>query len=255
MAIALAAPSTLFRLQDQTAEQELRSLQALALALQGASPEYAGIAGEESAEEQMARQSQQLDALDSELAAFERRFASADPEVKRMLANMLSHEMTNPDMLMNGNDNFTDSYLPVATPTSSDSAQTFSIAGGQHPPQPGAIAHTGSEFGYLLQNTNSDLLPQAAQHPPSCVCSTTNTWQTLQGQGQTAHNEQIPMEVKQNSCTMGGGVESSSAAIFPAVTPANSLAQQAVHRDNLSDCAASLPMPASNPPVRRYPCT
>eukprot|EP00892_Ulva_mutabilis_P008734 jgi/Ulvmu1/6232/UM028_0090.1 len=237
----------------QDAEQELRHLQALALALQGATPELVGMSGEESAEEQMARQLQQLDALDSELAAFERRFASADPEVKRMLAHMLSPEVSSPEMFSHGNGSSLEPYFPVATPTSSDSAQTFPIAGGQHPSQNAAlsICNAGTDFGHQIQATHHVAFTQSAQHAPHLnACQAGDAWQTAmhEQQGHSPSDDGTAGGFKPQARAAEDGLEA-SAAMFPAVTPANSLAQQAVHRDSLADCAASLPMPASHPPA------
>lgn len=252
MTVTLALTTEL-RMQDQTAAHELRNLQALALSLQGIIPEHVDVNSAGSEDEQVARQLQQLDALDSELAAFERRFASADPEVKRMLAQMLSQDGTDSDMLMYGNDAPSEPCLPVATPTSSDSAQTFPTAGGQQVPHHSAISRpSGSDVGGPSRSAMPVTSAQGAQQcRRSSACLPSGTWQTpMNEQGHQAPDRPMAADVDMEPCGPTACGEFASTAMFPAVTPANSLAQQAVHRDTLSDCAASLPMPTSNPSVR-----
>lgn len=243
---------TTLRLQDLTAEQELRNLQALALSLQGVTPQYGVVSTDASADEQMAHQLQQLDALDSELAAFERRFASADPEVKRMLAQMLSQDMSNPNMFLHGNGTPAEQCFPIATPTSSDSAQTFPSAGGPHVQHHAAVSCTsgGGDYG---GSSRAAMPVTSAQggHQASSACPPSGARQAaVHGQGHLAPDEPMAIDGPSKPAAKKSGGDGALAAMFPAVTPANSLAQQAVQRDTLSDCAASLPMPASNPPVR-----
>lgn len=227
-------------------------MQALAFSLQGVTPQYGAANAEASEGEQMAHQLQQLDALDSELAAFERRFASADPEVKQMLAQMLLQDMSNPDTVLQGNVTPAEQCFPVATPTSSDSAQTFPCAGGEHVQHHAAIScsSVGGDYGGSARAV-MPVTSALGGHQSSSACPPSGTWQAaVHAQGRIAPDDSMPIDGNSTAVAQTVGGDGASAAMFPAVTPANSLAQQAVQRDTLSDCAASLPMPASNPPVR-----
>jgi hypothetical protein len=207
-------------LQERTAEDEFRNLQALAAALQtgnmgpGAGRVIGGApaVGPQHPDVYLASQ---LDALESQLDAFEKRFASADPEVKRMLA----HFITDPASATQAATADTDGCH--ATPQSSDSAQTQSGAQGDH------RWDCSSPIPALHPAARASVGHQGASHAvqPSPV------------------HQRLPR-------TMEVGIESSP--MFPALTPSNSLAQQVTSRDALADCAASMPMAISS--LVRPPC-
>lgn len=241
------------RMQDQAAEEELKNLRALALSLQGATAGFPETHAEGSENEQMALQLQQLDALDIELEKFERRFASADPDVKRMLAQMLSHDGLAPELIMFNNSTPGDPSFALATPDSSDSAQTYPIAERQPTPNR-AVHEVRGEAECLPGGAISDNAIGAANcQPPSYRASSEPGPKSSAGKAGVDGSIVSPGQA--NHTTTPYVTDTVSGALFPAVTPANSLAQQSTgQRDTLSDCAASIPLPACKTPVRHCLC-
>lgn len=107
-------------IQEHTAKEELRKLQVLAGALQNANnpPTEPGLCIPQR------DLSEKMDALNEQLDDFEKRFASSGPEVKQMLA----HLITNPSMA----EELALASDPNITPQSSDSAQTQSATDSGH---------------------------------------------------------------------------------------------------------------------------
>lgn len=69
--------------------------------------------------------SERMDALSEQLDDFEKRFASADPEVKQMLAHLISNPSAAEELALASD---TPTITQHQTPNSSDSAQTQSAA-------------------------------------------------------------------------------------------------------------------------------
>lgn len=104
-------------MQEHTAEEELRKLQMLAGALRSANEPSTGA--------HMSNQelSERMDALSEQLDDFEKRFASADPEVKQILAHLISNPSAAEELALASD---TPTITQHQTPNSSDSAQTQS---------------------------------------------------------------------------------------------------------------------------------
>jgi hypothetical protein len=99
-------------IQEYMAEEELRKLQVLAGALHNAN----NSASEPGAYMSQQELSDKMDALAAQLDDFEERFASADPEVRQMLAQLITNPAIADELAL----------ASQQTPNSSDSAQTRS---------------------------------------------------------------------------------------------------------------------------------
>jgi hypothetical protein len=171
------------------AEEELRKLQVLAGALQNANNSVS-----EPAYMSQQELSDKMDALAAQLDDFEKRFASAGPEVRAMLGQLIANPAVAEELALASHH-----ALSHHTPNSSDSAQTQSAAdSGQQ------------RWAYSS--------PMRVGHPG------------------IIHPSPQPVSMPSPSRRSG---DPETSPMFPALTPSNSLAQQATSRESLADCAAS----------------
>lgn len=183
-------------MQEHAAEEELRKLQVLAGALQNANNQSTAVGPCMSHSDLNAS----MDVLSDQLDDFERRFTSAGPDVKQMLAHLISNPSMAQELALASQ--APNTLAPQHhTPNSSDSAQTQSA----------------TDSGQQRWAMSSPVQPAHARLPHS------------------SPQRAMPSP----SLRMGGDAETSP--MFPALTPSNSLAQQAVSREALADCAASIP--------------
>ena len=152
--------------------------------------------------------SEKMDALNGQLDDFEKRFASADPEVKQMLAHLITNPSMAGELALASDLAITTPERQHHTPNSSDSAQTQSAT--DNGPERWAYASPVQGGRAGLPHSS----PQRSMLSPS--------------QHRMGDPESSPM--------------------FPALTPSNSLAQQVASRESLNDCAASsFPSPSRLP--------